>query len=161
MGAGGASGCVFCRVVAGAEPASVVLRDGACTAFLDLYPAAPGHLLVVPDAHAERLADLAPETSARLLAAAAELLAALRAAGLAADGANLLLNDGPAANQSVPHVHVHVVPRRRGDTLRVLGTFALRAAGLSGRPAPRSVLDERAARVRAALPPGAAGALRP
>lgn len=143
--------CVFCDVVAGAAPASVVFRDGTCTVFLDLHPVAEGHLLVVPDAHAARLSDLAPDVSARVLLVAAALLSAERRLGLAADGANLLLNDGAAANQSVPHVHVHVVPRRAGDTPRVLGTFAARAAGLPGRPGEREALDRLAGRIRAAL----------
>jgi histidine triad (HIT) family protein len=138
--------------VAGEERASVVLRDGFCTAFLDLFPVAPGHLLVVPNVHAARLSDLPAETVTRVLQAAADLLSVQRALGLAAEGANLLLNDGSAANQHVPHVHVHVVPRRPGDALRAIGTFAARAAGVFGRPARREDLDVLAARIRESMP---------
>ncbi len=144
--------CVFCEILAGRAPASVVLRDERCTAFLDLHPVAPGHLLVVPNVHAGRLSDLPPGTAARVLEVAAALLAAERALGLAAEGGNLLLNDGAAANQHVPHVHVHVVPRRSGDSLRVIGTFATRAVGLSGRPGRREELDALAARIRESAP---------
>ncbi len=147
--------CVFCDIVAGAAPASLVLREGGCTAFLDLYPAVRGHLLVVPDLHAARLSDLPAAVASRLLHVAAGLLAAERAVGLAAEGANLLLNDGTAANQSVRHVHVHVVPRRRGDAFRTIGTFAARAAGLSGRPARREDLDDLAGTIREAWRAGA------
>lgn len=143
--------CVFCAIVAGAAPASFVLRDELCSAFLDLHPVAPGHLLVVPNRHAARLSDLPPEAVARVFLVAADLLAAERRLGLAADGANLLLNDGSAANQSVPHVHVHVVPRRAGDTPRFLGAFAARAAGLAGRPKGREELDALAGRIRDSL----------
>lgn len=149
--------CVFCDIVAGAVPASLVFRDDLCTAFLDLFPVAPGHLLVVPNVHAARLSDLAPDAAARVLHVAAGLLAAERGLGLAAEGGNLLLNDGAAANQSVPHVHVHVVPRRAGDSLRVLGTFAARAAGVSGRPKRREVLDALAGKIRAVLASAASG----
>jgi histidine triad (HIT) family protein len=143
--------CIFCDIATGAAPASFVFRDDLCTAFLDLFPVAPGHLLVVPNEHAVRLSDLAPPAAARVLEVAADLLAAERGLGLAAEGGNLLLNDGSAANQSVPHVHVHVVPRRKGDSLRVLGTFAARAAGVSGRRKRREELDALAGEIRAAL----------
>lgn len=142
-----------------------MLRDEVCTAFLDLFPVAPGHLLVVPNAHAARLSDLPPDAAARVLQVASGLLAVERSLGLAAEGANLLLNDGSAANQHVPHVHVHVVPRRPGDSFRAIGTFAVRALGLFGRPAGREALDSLAARIREAVPapgqgaPGQAGAV--
>ena len=144
--------CVFCEILAGRAPASFVLRDEECSAFLDLHPAAPGHLLVVPNVHAARLSDLSPGAAARALEVAAALLAAERALGLAAAAGLLLLHDGTAAHQHVPHVPVHVVPRHRGDSLRVIGTFATRAAGLSGRPGRREELDALAARIRTSIP---------
>jgi histidine triad (HIT) family protein len=73
------------------------------------------------------------------------VLAAQQRLGLARDGANLLLNDGSAANQHIPHLHLHLIPRCRGDRLRVLGRFAARMFNLFGRRQRRALLDSLAA----------------
>lgn len=145
-------GCGFCAIVAEQAPASVVARTAAALAFMDLRPWRPGHVLVVPRAHGQRLADLADAEVAAVFALATAVAAALRASGLACDDVNLLLNDGPAAGQTVAHLHVHVVPRVRGDLWRV----ATLVAGRVLPPAPRARLDADAARIAARLgpPPG-------
>ncbi|MFE3446244.1 HIT family protein [Nocardia sp. NPDC059180] len=118
--------CAFCRIVAGEAPATKVYEDDTLCAFLDIRPIARGHTLVVPKRHATELEDLDPETGAELFRAGHRLALAIRRGGLAADGANLILNDGTAAFQTVPHVHLHVVPRRHGDKLRFAAGFLLR-----------------------------------
>ncbi|NEW41820.1 HIT family protein [Nocardia cyriacigeorgica] len=118
--------CVFCRIVAGEAPATKVYEDDTLCAFLDIRPIARGHTLVVPKRHATELEDLDPETGAELFRAGHRLALAIRRGDLAADGANLILNDGTAAFQTVPHVHLHVVPRRHGDKLRFAAGFLLR-----------------------------------
>ena len=88
---------------------------------MDIQPVNPGHVLVVPLAHAADLAALAPETGAQLMRVAQRLAAAVRGAGeqresgVRCEGVNLLLADGPAAGQEVFHVHLHIIPRYAGD----------------------------------------------
>ena len=147
MAAGAASGCVFCAIAAGAAPASLIVDDGAVLAFMDLRPWRRGHLLVTPRAHGQRLANLPAATVTAMFALATELAGAVRGAGLPCDDVNLLVNDGPAAGQTVAHAHVHVVPRVGGDLWRV-------ATLLVGRvlpPAARARLDADAAAITAAL----------
>jgi histidine triad (HIT) family protein len=106
---------VFCAIIAGEAPAQVVLDDDRCLAFLDTRPLFPGHTLLVPRAHHETLVDLPPElveplfTNARRLASAVE-------EGLGAVGSFVAINN--RVSQSVPHLHVHVVPRTPKDGLR-------------------------------------------
>jgi histidine triad (HIT) family protein len=107
--------CVFCSIVAGTTRAHVVFEDPVCVAFLDARPLFPGHTLVVPRAHRATLRDLPGEELGPLLGTAQRLSLALERA-LASDGTFVALND--RVSQSVPHVHIHVVPRRKGDGLR-------------------------------------------
>ncbi|MGQ4597442.1 HIT domain-containing protein [Nocardia sp. R6R-6] len=118
--------CVFCRIAAGEAPAAKVYEDDTLCAFLDIRPIARGHTLVIPKRHAAELAELDAELGAQLFRAGHRLALAIRRSSLAADGANLVLNDGAAANQTVPHVHLHVVPRQHRDMLRLAKGFLLR-----------------------------------
>lgn len=132
--------CVFCRIAAGTAPASVVHADEAAIAFLDVAPITPGHLLVVPRVHAVGLADLDPDTGAHLFQLGQWLAAGLRRSAVRCDGINLFLADGAAAFQEVPHLHLHVLPRWRGDGFKL--------AYKAGTPA-RADLDAQAADIRA------------
>jgi histidine triad (HIT) family protein len=107
--------CVFCRIVAGETSAHVVLDEEKTMAFLDARPVFPGHCLLVPRAHHETLADLPADLVEPVFAAAQRLALAVEA-GMGADGTFVALNN--RVSQSVPHMHVHVVPRRRKDGLR-------------------------------------------
>lgn len=107
--------CVFCEIASGAKEASIVYEDGATFAFLDHRPLFPGHVLLVPRDHHELLADLPPLQVGPLFQSARLLSQAVQSA-LEADGAFLAINNG--VSQSVPHVHVHVIPRRKGDGLK-------------------------------------------
>lgn len=118
--------CVFCQIVAGRAPATKVYEDDTLCAFLDIRPIARGHTLVVPKEHATELEDLDPGVGAHMFRAGHRLALAVRRGGLAADGANLVLNDGTAAFQTVPHVHLHVIPRRHGDKFRFVTGLMLR-----------------------------------
>jgi histidine triad (HIT) family protein len=106
-------GCTFCSVVAGAEHHSVY-RDADVVAFLDRAPVLPGHTLVVPTTHYETIEDVPDETLAPIFALAKRLSIAFGVA-LRAEGSLTLTNT--RISQSVPHMHVHVVPRRKGDGL--------------------------------------------
>jgi histidine triad (HIT) family protein len=118
--------CAFCLIVAGAAPATMVYSDDAVCAFLDIRPITRGHTLIVPKVHATELDDLDPDLGARMFRTGHRLARALRVSGLASDGANLVLNDGTAAFQTVGHVHLHVVPRKHGDKLTFAKGFLLR-----------------------------------
>jgi histidine triad (HIT) family protein len=107
-------GCVFCDIVAGVVPAYRVLEDDKTVAFLDHRPLRPGHVLVVPRTHDETLGDLPTEEVGPLFVNVQRLALAVER-GLNADGSFVAVNI--RISQSVPHLHVHVVPRRKGDGL--------------------------------------------
>ena len=136
------AGCVFCDIVAGREPASVVYTDETVLALLDIRPLNTGHLMVIPRAHAACLADLDPAVGGHMFAVAQRMAAALRRSGLPCDGVNLFLADGEAAFQEVFHVHLHVVPRTAGDGFRIRAKWR--------RPS-RAELESVAGRVRDGL----------
>ena len=108
-------GCTFCRIVAGELPAHVVLDDERVLAFLDVRPVFEGHTLVVPRAHRDTLLDL-PADEVPVLFEATQRIAAAVVDGLGAQGSWVSVNN--VVSQSVPHLHVHVVPRTKGDGLR-------------------------------------------
>jgi histidine triad (HIT) family protein len=107
-------GCAFCAIVAGGD-SHVVLDDEECVAFLDHRPVFPGHCLLVPKQHYETLTDLPPNHVGPFFLRAQSLAAAVEA-GMDADGTFVAINN--RVSQSVPHLHVHVVPRRKKDGLR-------------------------------------------
>ncbi|WP_308209209.1 HIT family protein [Actinoallomurus purpureus] len=107
--------CLFCEIVKGERPAHVVLDDGPVVAFLDTRPLFKGHTLLVPRTHVETLADLPADLLQPLFAAGQQLSVAMETA-LAAAGSFVAVNN--RISQSVPHLHVHVVPRNRKDGLR-------------------------------------------
>ena len=113
MPAGGA--CRFCQIVAGELPAEIVHETPDVVAFLDHRPLFPGHTLVVPRPHIETLPDLPPDAVGPYFAEV-QRLAAIMPAALDAKGTFVALNN--VVSQSVPHLHVHVVPRRPKDGLR-------------------------------------------
>jgi histidine triad (HIT) family protein len=107
--------CLFCRIVAGELAAPIVLDEEHVLAFLDHRPLFPGHCLLVPKAHYETLADLPEDMIGTFFSAVRRLSRAVEGA-LAADGVFVAINN--RVSQSVPHLHVHVVPRRRKDGLK-------------------------------------------
>lgn len=141
------SGCIFCDIVAGSAPASVICRDEHALVILDLFPIREGHALVIPLRHAPLVGELDAQLAGHLFNLARQVIAAQRAAGLPVQGHNLVVNDGKAANQHVPHVHVHVIPRRGGDTLRMLMRWWTRMLPLGSMERRRQKLDRLAARL--------------
>jgi histidine triad (HIT) family protein len=107
--------CVFCEILAGNAPASVVFEDERTVTFLDHRPVTPGHMLVIPRVHVEYLAGLDPEDGAQLFRVGMRAAAALRASSLRCEGVNFHLADGEVAGQEVFHVHLHVIARFAGD----------------------------------------------
>jgi histidine triad (HIT) family protein len=107
--------CAFCKIAAGESPAAIVYEDELCLAFLDTHPLLKGHVLLVPRVHRVTLEDLEPELVGTLFAVAQVLSRAVRTA-MNAQGSFVAMNN--VVSQSVPHFHVHVVPRSRGDGLK-------------------------------------------
>ncbi|HEX2295009.1 MAG TPA: HIT family protein [Actinomycetota bacterium] len=107
--------CVFCGIVRGETPAHVVFEDGVSLAFLDVRPVFEGHTLLVPRDHHETLADL-PRELIEPLFANAQMLSRAVVEAVGAAGSFVAMNN--TVSQSVPHLHVHVVPRRPKDGLR-------------------------------------------
>ncbi len=107
--------CVFCEIVSGTKDAHLVYEDDAMIAFLDHRPLFPGHVVLVPRDHHQLLADL-PAAQVGPLFHTARLLTQAVQTALDAEGTFVAINNG--VSQSVPHVHVHVIPRRKGDGLK-------------------------------------------
>ncbi|CAN5599108.1 HIT family protein [soil metagenome] len=131
--------CVFCAIIAGESEAHVVLDEPAVLAFLDVRPVFKGHVLLVPRTHHVTLPDLPAEERDGFLEAAQRLAAAV--VDLGAQGSFVAINN--TVSQSVPHLHLHVVPRTKGDGLR--GFFWPRTKYAAGEAA------EHAEQLRAAL----------
>ena len=145
--------CLFCQIARGQTPAARVLETETVIAFLDHRPLFPGHCLVIPREHVDTLGDLPGPLTGPLFEAAAAVARALEA-GLGADGTFVAVNN--RVSQSVPHLHVHVVPRRRGDGLAASSGLAAatRARPRWRRPAPAS--PPRSTRGRDPPRPGSA-----
>lgn len=140
-----ATDCIFCQIIAGKLAASLVHQDDRCSAFMDIQPVNPGHLLIIPNAHAAYLADLEPEDGAQMFRIAQHLTVALRQSDLKCEGVNFFLADGEAAMQEVFHVHLHIFPRFKGDG------FGLKFAPSYYQKPERAELDRNAERIRNSL----------
>jgi histidine triad (HIT) family protein len=110
--------CLFCKIVAGALPSTIVAEDDRTVAFMDINPATRGHTLVVPRVHSRDLLEIAPVDLAAV-AAMAQRVAGVAKAELQADGVNLLNSCGAPAWQTVFHFHMHVIPRYTHDSMRL------------------------------------------
>ena len=136
------SDCLFCGILAGDVPSSVVYRDELVSAFMDIRPVNPGHVLVIPVRHAAFLAELDEQSGGHLFRVGQRVAQALRGSGLRCEGVNFHLADGAAAGQQVFHVHLHVFPRFKGDG------FGLRFGPLHGETPGRNELDAVAEQLR-------------
>lgn len=145
---------IFDRIIAGQLPASFAYQDAYCVAFMDINPITRGHTLVVPRRSVATLDQLDPALRAHLWEVVQKIGAAQRR-GLGSRAQHLLVNDGRAASQSVPHVHIHVIPRYRGDALRTVGRMIWHVTTLTlprrETAARRAALDDSARRIREAL----------
>jgi len=106
--------CIFCQIVAGDIPSRTVYEDDTVLAFLDANPLSPGHTLVIPKAHHERLNDTPADVAGAVMSTLHDLVPAVEAA-VDAPASTVAFNNGEAAGQEVPHVHGHIVPRFEGD----------------------------------------------
>ncbi len=107
--------CVFCSIVKGTEPASVVYSDDEVMAFMDISQVNLGHVLVIPKVHAAYMSELDEENGAHLFRIAMRIAEAVRRSGVRCEGINLWVADGAAAFQDIFHFHLHIIPRFKGD----------------------------------------------
>jgi histidine triad (HIT) family protein len=136
------SDCVFCDIASGKAPASFVYQDEVTLAFMDISTLNPGQVVAIPRQHFVYLADMDEATGSRLMRTAMRICRAIRTSGIRCDGVNLFLADGEAAGQEVFHLHFLIIPRVRGDSMKVNGTWM---------SPTRRELDDTAAKIRNAF----------
>lgn len=118
--------CIFCKILENKLPSSIVFRDEFVTSFMDLNPVNKGHVLIVPNIHAERFTDIRADLVPKMFECAQKILRAIEKSEIdCSGGANIFLSDGEVAGQEVPHSHLHIAPRFSGDGHRM---------GFSGNP---------------------------
>ncbi len=110
--------CIFCKIVSGEIPSVKVYEDDSAIAFMDINPLNDGHVLIIPKAHAATINEITQSDFVAVMSATHKLAAAVQKA-LNPEGINLMQLNGRAANQVVPHLHVHIVPRWSGDGLSI------------------------------------------
>jgi histidine triad (HIT) family protein len=137
--------CIFCRIVAGASPCEAIGEDEATLAFMDINPANDGHCLVIPKAHFTSVLEMPPALFGEVASAAAMVARAVMAE-LRPGGVSLVQANGPPAGQTVFHLHIHVLPRREGDDLKL--NWDREGSVVGG---DRARITEIAARLRARL----------
>jgi histidine triad (HIT) family protein len=134
------SECIFCAIVAGDAPSWTVYEDPHAIAFMDINPATDGHVLVVPRRHVKDVWEIGLEEAAHVMEAAVRVAAMIKTA-LEPEGMNILHATGAVAFQTVFHFHLHLVPRTRGDSIKLPWI---------PRPGDRSRIAEVAARITGA-----------
>ncbi|TMI51626.1 HIT domain-containing protein [Candidatus Bathyarchaeota archaeon] len=133
--------CIFCKIVSGRAPASVVYEDKKTMALMTIAPANPGHVLVITKKHFPALASMEDKMGMYLFKITMRVAHAIRKSGLRCEGINLFLADGEP-QQEILHLHMHVIPRFQGDKFRI-------SAGHSSRPS-RKELDKSADKIHRA-----------
>jgi diadenosine tetraphosphate (Ap4A) HIT family hydrolase len=141
--------CPFCEIIRGQSPVSLIYQDDTVVAFMDIQPITQGHMLVLPREHAVLMTDINEPAAMRTFKVARKLAAVARHT-LGASGVNLIVMDGEAAYQDVPHFHVHVIPRYPKDG------FGLTFPPSYEHAPARAQLDAIAAAIRAAGMPATA-----
>lgn len=108
--------CIFCKITSREIPCAKVYEDNDTLAFLDIAPAAKGHTLVILKEHYENIKDIPEESLAKLIRTVKKLSTAILTMS---DGVNIEQSNGKAANQVIPHIHFHIIPRHENDSLNV------------------------------------------
>ena len=121
--------CIFCRIVAGKIPAFKLYEDDLFVAILDRFPVNPGHTLIIPKFHAEDIFGLCEKEAPQVIPLAQKVATKIKEA-LNPDGFNFLQNNGRAAGQEVFHYHMHVIPRRLGDGIKIHQGFGVYPAAV-------------------------------
>jgi histidine triad (HIT) family protein len=106
--------CVFCKIIAGEIPAKVIMQNEKAMALLDAFPLAPGHSLVIPKSHYEKVQEMSEQDAKAVFEIVWKLVGAVET-GSEVNASTIAIHNGSEAGQEVPHVHAHIVPRKRGD----------------------------------------------
>ena len=133
--------CIFCKIIDGSIPSTVVYEDSDFKAIMDISPAAKGHVLILPKKHCADLLSIDEDVASKALKIASKIANAQKKA-FNCDGINLLQNTGEAAWQSVFHLHIHLIPRYKDDNVVVPWEHVTYADGEA---------EEYAAKIRACL----------
>ena len=133
--------CIFCKIIDGRIPSTVVYEDADFKAIMDISPAAKGHVLILPKKHCADLLSIDPDVASKALIIASKIANAQKKA-FNCDGINLLQNSGEAAWQSVFHLHIHLIPRYKDDKVMIPWEHLSYADGEA---------EEYAAKIRACL----------
>lgn len=136
---------VFSKILSGELPASFVYRDDKVSAFMDIQPVNPGHVLLIPNQETQFLHELQDDVCEYLMKIAKRISKAIRGSGIKCEGIGVFMADGEAAGQEVPHVHLHIFPRFKDDG------FGFKHPESYFKLPPRSELDEAAKKIRVAL----------
>jgi histidine triad (HIT) family protein len=134
--------CIFCKIIRGEIPSSKLYEDENCLAILDINPVAFGHTLVISRRHYPEFLDAPPEAMTEFMKTGYKVIGAV-VKGTGAEGYNLLVNNNRCAGQVIPHLHLHVIPRKNGDGLRF---------EWNPRPYPEGEMEKIAKAIKASLP---------
>jgi histidine triad (HIT) family protein len=137
--------CLICLIIDGRLPSQVVYEDADSIAFLDARPVAIGHTMLVPKTHVSRIEDLTPKQSEALFSALHLILTPIKEA-VGADATTIGINNGPGSGQEIQHVHIHIIPRRRGD-----GGGVIQSLGPGGRGDLVETAEKMRTRILAAV----------
>lgn len=140
--------CIFCQIVAQQAPASIIYQDDLCLALMDIFPLRPAHVLVINKRHVQHVHELSEQERNHLFLIGNNVSQALRQSSLKPLAVHFNINDGKAAHQTVPHVHLHILPRYKNDSLAFVGSLLAKPLLMLKGGASRELLDEQAAQIK-------------
>ena len=146
-------GSIFSRIVLHKSPGVIVAEDKHWFVLMDAYPMLPGHVLVIPRQEVARINELDDELAQGLFMQAREMSRALHQAGFSDGDSNILLNDGKHSGQTVPHVHIHVVPRKHGDAFPFPALLTSAFRKIARLKVTMHTLESQAEQIRSYIPP--------
>lgn len=136
------SDCIFCQIAAGESSASIFYEDDIVLGLMTIGPVTSGHAMILPRMHFTYMADMDEETGRHLFTITQRTAAAIRQSGVRCEGVNLFLADGEAASQEIFHLHMHIFPRYKGDSFKLVADW-------NNKP-PREELDSVAEQIKSA-----------
>lgn len=143
--------CIFCEIVAQRAPASIIYQDELCLALLDIFPLRPAHVLVINKRHVQYVHELSEQERHHLFTVGNNISQAIRRSTLKPLAVHFNINDGKAAHQTVPHVHLHILPRYRYDSLAFVGSLLAKPLLMLKGGASRELLDRQAQEIKRCL----------
>ncbi len=143
--------CIFCEIVAQRAPASIIYQDELCLALLDIFPLRPAHVLVINKRHVQYVHELSEQERHHLFTVGNNISQAIRRSTLKPLAVHFNINDGKAAHQTVPHVHLHILPRYRYDSLAFVGSLLAKPLLMLKGGGSRELLDRQAQEIKRCL----------